>query len=48
MKQRTYFVLLAAILLLLTTERFTGDLPAFFWSLIVLGGFLLFDSEGGK
>lgn len=36
--QRRFFLIMALILLLVTTDRFTGDLPAFFWSLIVLGG----------
>lgn len=32
------FLVVAVVLLYITTARFTGDLPAFLWSLIVLGG----------
>lgn len=36
--ERRFFVAMALILLLVTTERFSGDMPAFAWSLIVLAG----------
>ena len=41
--QRTFFVLMAVMLLFLTTWRFSGDLPAFAWSLVVLGGTMWFE-----
>jgi len=41
--ERRFFVLMALILLLITTNRFDTDLPAFAWSLIVLGGTMYLD-----
>lgn len=41
--ERRLFIGMAVLLLLATTERFHSDLPAFFWSLIVLGGVMHFD-----
>ena len=36
--ERRFFVLMALLLLFVTTQRFDGDLPAFAWSLGVLAG----------
>jgi len=44
--QRTFFVLMAVMLLLLTTWRFSADLPAFVWSLVVLAGAMWFEDGG--
>lgn len=41
--ERRFFLAIALILLFVTTTRFNGDLPAFFWSLIVLAGVMYFE-----
>lgn len=43
LSQRALFLVVAVFLLVLTTNRFSGDLPAFFWSLIVLTGVVYLD-----
>jgi hypothetical protein len=43
LNQREFFLAVALILLLVTTQRFSGDLYAFAWSLIVLGGVMVFE-----
>lgn len=44
LSRRFLFLVLAIILLFLTTGRFEGDLWAFFYSLIILGVVMYLDS----
>jgi len=41
--ERRFFVIMALMLLAITSVLFDGDLPAFFWSLIVLGGSMWYE-----
>jgi len=41
--ERRFFVLMGLLLLFITSIAFDGDLPAFFWSLIVLGGSMYYE-----
>lgn len=41
--ERWLFLSVALLLLLVTTARFSGDIHAFAWSLLVLGGVMYLD-----
>lgn len=41
--ERSFFLAVALLLLLITTARFSGDIHAFAWSLVVLGGVMYLD-----
>lgn len=41
--ERWFFLGVALLLLLVTTDRFSGDVYGFAWSLIVLGGVMYLD-----
>lgn len=43
LSRRMFFLAVSVSLLLLTTDRFTGDVWAFSWSLIVIAGVMYLD-----